>query len=90
MNNISYALEGGVCLEIFVKYTHKESVYWEVAGNTMAAPKTFYDYYDNLKFLGQTFSIPQQTEYYLTHKYGDWEKTIKNWDAAVDEKYLIS
>jgi len=82
--------KGSVCLEIFIKYPHKDLVYWEVAGNAMAAPKVYYDTYCTITFLDQDFSIPLQTENYLTHKYGDWKKTVKNWDAAVDEKSLIN
>jgi len=81
--------KGSVCLEIFIKYPHKTSVYWDVAGHIMAAPKAFYDSYDSIDFLGQSFSIPSQTANYLTHKYGDWKKTVKQWNAVKDEKCLI-
>ena len=36
-------LKGSVCLEIFIKYKHNNHVYWQVAGNTMAAPLRFYE-----------------------------------------------
>jgi len=83
-------LKGNVCLEIFIKYIDKDNVYWEVAGNTMTAPKAFYETYKNIKFSSKSFSIPTQTEAYLTHKYGNWEKTVKNWNAATDEKSLVN
>ncbi|RIA09101.1 phosphorylcholine metabolism protein LicD [Flavobacteriaceae bacterium MAR_2010_72] len=83
-------LKGNVCLEIFVKYPHQDNVYWEVAGNKMAAPKAFYKDYKKIRFLDTSFFTPALTEEYLTHKYGDWKKTVKEWDAATEENSLVA
>lgn len=82
-------VKGKVCLEIFVKYVLEDKVYWKVADKTMYAPKSYYESYDSIEFLNRKLYIPSQTENYLTHKYGDWTKTIKTWDAITDEKSLI-
>ena len=83
-------IKGRVCLEIFIKYQHSDKVYWEVAGNTMAAPIKFYENHDKVRFLDRIFSIPNQVENYLTHKYGNWEEPVKVWDAAIDEQSLLA
>lgn len=75
-----------ICLEIFVKYSNDTSVYWDVAGKTMACPKIFYNKLTKINFLGKNYSIPLKCDEYLTHKYGDWKIPVKDWNAEKDEK----
>ncbi|NNT72667.1 hypothetical protein HKT18_10615 [Flavobacterium sp. IMCC34852] len=82
-------LKGNVCLEIFIKFTDKEHVYWKVADKTMMAPKKFYENYTQIEFLNKHYTIPLLTEEYLTHKYGDWKKPNKNWNASTDELSIL-
>lgn len=82
-------LKGNVCLEIFIKFTEENNVYWKVADKTMMAPKKFYDDYTQIEFLNKKYTIPLLTEEYLTHKYGDWKKPNKNWNAATDELSIL-
>ncbi len=82
--------KGSVCLEIFVKYPHKNDVFWKVADKTMAAPKKFFEHFKKIHFLNKKYLIPLQTEEYLSHKYGNWKVPMKNWNAATDELSIIT
>ncbi|MEZ4856429.1 MAG: LicD family protein [Gelidibacter sp.] len=88
-NHFFGLIKGKVCLEIFMKYSDNENVYWRVSDKIMAAPKTIYEAYKSLTFLGHNYSIPEKTDDYLTLKYGDWKTPVKEWDAAKNEKTII-
>lgn len=83
-------IKSSVCLEIFIKYTVDDNVYWKVGDKTMAAPKTFYDAIKKINFLNKEYTIPLKTNEYLTHKYGDWQTPIKEWNAMENEGSLLN
>jgi len=81
-------LKGSVCLEIFVKYPKKENTYWMIGNTTKNVPSKYYAKLESIKFKDYLFSIPMLTEEYLTYRYGDWEKVVKEWDTFTDDKAL--
>ena len=81
-------LKGKVCLEIFVKYTKSDKSYWMIGNITKNVPSKFYSKFKTIKFNGYSYSIPFLTKEYLTYRYGDWEKPVKEWNTFVDDKAL--
>jgi phosphorylcholine metabolism protein LicD len=83
-------LKSPVCLEIFIKYKIEDQVFWKVSDKTMGAPFQFYQTIKKILFQGHEYSIPGETEAYLTHKYGDWKTPVKEWNAMVNEGSIVS
>ena len=81
-------LKGSVCLEIFVKYPEKEKTYWMIGNTTKNVPSKYYAKLQSIKFKDYLFSIPMLTEEYLTYRYGDWKKPVKEWNTFTDDKAL--
>ena len=81
-------LKGSVCLEIFVKYPKKENTYWMIGNTTKNVPSKYYARLQSIKFKDYLFSIPMLTEEYLTYRYGDWKKPVKEWNTFTDDKAL--
>lgn len=85
--------KGKVRMDIFVKYSDHENYYWTVGGKKnfviKSVPKHFYENTAAFKFNQQTFSVPKDYESYLTLRYGDWKKQVKEWDCISDDKSTI-
>ena len=81
-------LKGKVCLDIFVKYESGDKAFWMIAEKTKAVPVSFYRNFRNIQFKGRDYSIPRDTEAYLSYRYGDWETPVQDWDTARDDKAL--
>ena len=81
-------LKGDVCLEIFVKYPKENNSYWMIGNVTKNVPSKFYSKFKKIKFKDYAFSIPFLTDEYLTFRYGDWKKTVKEWNTFTDDKAL--
>ncbi len=81
-------LKGKVCLDVFVKYAHEQKAYWEIANKTKAVPTAFYASLKKIEFKGAQYNIPEQTDDYLTYRYGDWQTPVQDWDTSKDDKAL--
>lgn len=81
-------IKGAVTLDVFVKYPEEGMAYWMIAGKTKAVPLPFYETFRNIEFKGQSYTIPEQTEAYLSYRYGAWEVPVEDWDTSRDDKAL--
>lgn len=83
-------IKNPVCLEIFIKYRLEDQVFWKVSDKTMGAPFQFYQKIKKIIFQNYEYTIPSETEAYLTHKYGDWKTPVKVWNAIKKEGSLVT
>ncbi|MFD0797001.1 LicD family protein [Maribacter chungangensis] len=81
-------LKGKVCLDVFIKYTKDENTFWEIDNKTKSVPKEFYSSFTTINFQNKVYSIPENTDGYLTYRYGDWQTPVKDWNTSADDKAL--
>lgn len=81
-------MKGSVCLDIFIKYQFKEDSYWEINHITKSVPSKFYLTFKDIKFNDFDYKIPALTDEYLTYRYGDWQKQVKNWNTFKDDNAI--
>ncbi|QCW99348.1 LicD family protein [Aggregatimonas sangjinii] len=81
-------LKGKVCLDVFVKYTKEEKTYWEIDKKTKYVPAKFYTGFKHVRFKDKDYPIPENTDDYLTYRYGDWQTPVKDWDTSTDDNAL--
>lgn len=81
-------LKGNVCLDVFIKYTHENKTYWEIANKVKNVPAQYYQKFKTIAFKGKDYTIPELTDEYLTYRYGDWQTPVKDWDTAKDDNAL--
>ncbi len=80
-------------LDIFIK-TKKDGKYYWIVGRKNTVLKSvdahFYEKHTTVKFKENNLSIPYNYKEYLTCRYGDWKKTVKEWDFQRDDKAIVS
>tara|TARA_R110000868_G_scaffold175408_2_gene412446 strand:+ start:353 stop:937 length:585 start_codon:yes stop_codon:yes gene_type:complete len=81
-------LKGAVCLDVFIKYQHGENSYWEIDDKTKFVPSKFYRTFKHITFKDFDYKIPSLIDEYLTYRYGDWQKQVKNWDTSKDDNAI--
>lgn len=72
---------GRTRMDVFLKYPMDEFMCWTAASRHMRVEKHHYKGADILDWNGMTLRAPKNHKQYLTEKYGDWSKTIKNWSC---------
>ena len=82
-------VKGKVCLDVFIKYTHEKSTYWEIDNKIKSVPLRFYKSFKTVSFQDKNYTIPEDTDGYLTYRYGDWQTPVKDWNTATDDKALM-
>lgn len=81
-------LKGKVCLDVFVKYTHNDKTFWEIDNKTKYVPVHFYESFKTVHFQNKDYPIPEDTDGYLTYRYGDWQTPVKEWNTSTDDNAL--
>ena len=81
-------IKGAVCLDVFIKYQHGENSYWEIDNKTKFVPSKFYSTLASISFKDFDYKIPALTDEYLTYRYGDWQKQVKDWDTSKDDNAI--
>lgn len=81
---------GEVCLEIFIKYPIDDQSYWMIGRKVKSVPKRFYDALTRIEFKNQSYSIPADTDGYLTFRFGDWRTPKQEWNTFRDDNALVT
>ena len=81
-------LKGKVTLDVFVKYTADENTYWEIDNKKKYVPSHYYENFKSITFQNKNYPIPENTDGYLTYRYGDWQTPVKEWNTSTDDNAL--
>lgn len=84
---------GDVHLDIFIKKKSNNDYYWVVGRaerRLKSVPEKFYDQLDRIKFNDHNYSIPKNWDAYLTYRYSDWKKQVKEYNYLEDDLSIIS
>ncbi len=81
-------LKGKVCLDVFIKYTQGSNTFWEIDNKTKCVPLRFYQNFKTISFQNKEYTIPEDTDGYLTYRYGEWQTPVKDWNTSTDDKAL--
>lgn len=82
-------IKGKVCLDVFIKYSKNNKTYWEIGNKTKNVPTEYYTSFKTIEFKNKLYQIPENTDGYLTYRYGDWKTPVQDWDTSKDDKALI-
>lgn len=81
-------IKGKVCLDVFIKYTQGTNTFWEIDNKRKSVPHRFYQNFKTISFQNKEYAIPEDTDGYLTYRYGDWQTPVKDWNTSTDDKAL--
>lgn len=81
-------LKGKVCLDVFIKYSKENNTFWEIDNKTKCVPFRFYQKFKTVTFQNKEYTIPGDTDGYLTYRYGEWQTPVKDWNTSTDDKAL--
>lgn len=76
-------------LDIFVKYSDADYVYWRAVDKVMRVDRKYYLTKESIHYFGATLHAPNDYTGYLTRKYGDWKIALKEWSCNVNEKTIV-
>jgi competence CoiA-like predicted nuclease len=80
-------------LDIFIKREKNGFAYWSVSARNPVLKSVDAKFYRNrttCTFLSEEFTIPQQTDEYLTFRYGDWRIPKKEWNFKKDDQAIVT
>jgi phosphorylcholine metabolism protein LicD len=80
-------------LDIFVKRRVGDKYFWIVGQTGNVLKSVAYHYYEKLgryPFDGYEYSVPAEYEDYLTCRYGDWRKTVKDYNFKKDDQSIVN
>lgn len=81
-------IKGKVCLDVFIKYSKGTSTFWEIDNKTKGVPLRYYQSFKTISFQDKEYPIPEDTDGYLTYRYGAWQTPVKDWNTSTDDKAL--
>lgn len=84
-NRYLFLMPGDHCLDIFIKYEHRDACYWQAGGYIMQADARHYQGCDELSYRGHRLCLPKDHEAYLSAKYGDWKTPDPHWDISSEQ-----
>lgn len=80
-------------MDIFIKDTIDEKVFWMVSEKKRVLKSTRKEYYQNttkVEFQGKHYSVPAAYDEYLTSRYGDWRTPVKDYDYTKDDLSILN
>jgi len=70
---------------ISIKYKQDDEFRWVHVRNCKHITEKYYTKIDKIKFEGNTYNIPSNTEEYLNYRYGNWEKISEEWMHQIND-----
>jgi len=83
-----YFFRGEITLDIFIKFKKDDTYHWQVGNKPKSVPAHFYNKIVTHSFAGKDYKIPENYTEYLTHRYGDWETPVKEWNTYTDDNAI--
>lgn len=87
---LPFLSRNSITLDVFIKTNDDEFTYWQAMGKVMKVSNRYYESKEEVNYLGHKLSAPNNYKDYLTEKYGDWSKTVKEWKCGNDEKTICN
>jgi len=75
---------------ISIKYKQNDEFRWIHIRNCKHIADKYYTKLDEIKFEGNTYTIPSETEEYLNYRYGNWQAISNNWIHQINDGALVS
>ncbi len=75
-----------IVLDIFVRSVDDHNTYFISNTKICKVDKKYFTKYDTIPFRNKLLKIPNNSDEYLTERYGDWSIEVKDWDGARDDK----
>jgi hypothetical protein len=76
--------------DVFLKFDDGSDVFWIAKDKVMKVGSHHYRGFETIEYNGNDYKVPLDYEGYLTAKYGDWSKPVKEWNCAIHERTIIS
>ena len=83
-----YFCRGEITLDIFIKFKKDGIYHWQVGNKPKSVPAHFSANFITHAFAGKNYKIPEDSQAYLTHRYGDWETPVKEWNTYTDDNAI--
>ena len=87
-----YIASGIPIMDIFLKKKVGNDYFWVVGKPNpvlKSVPAEFYEKRTRFNWKGYDFQVPADYEGYLTVRYGDWKKTVKDYNFRKDDKAIV-
>lgn len=82
---------GDLLIDLFIKYASGDRYEW-IVGDKNAVHKSvdgrFYRSLRTLTFKGVEYTVPAETEAYLSARYGEWRTPVTVWDFRRDDQAI--
>lgn len=79
-------------IDIFIKTRSSDKFFW-ACGNVkytkFSTPAKYYDNLSSVTFNGKSYPIPEDTDGYLTQRYGDWKTPVTTWAFDKDDASIV-
>jgi len=72
-------------IDIFVKYKVGDYFYWMGTGTPKRVKAGYHDRLESIAWKNKAFSIPSNTDQYLTELYGNWKIPKREFDSSREE-----
>jgi len=76
-------------VDVFVKYSDGENVFWQVEGLILKINKDYYSAFEYIEFFGKHLRAPLRYKDYLTEKYRNWEVPVKDWRLKTGDFTIV-
>jgi phosphorylcholine metabolism protein LicD len=87
-----FFIKGIKLLDIFIKTKESGQYFWVVGVKNpvlKSAEARYYEKFATVGFNNAKLSIPYDFDDYLSYRYGDWKKPVKEWNFKKDDNAIV-